>query len=256
MEKLLSPNDPQAVEIYNKTALGTTPVLLVCDHASRAMPEKLGDMGLTDPNDLTRHIAWDIGAKDITMWLADQLNAPALLAGLSRLVFDVNRATDHEKAIPEISDNTAIPANQNLTPEQRRQRIDEIYTPYHDTFTQALKDIEAAGLQPFVISIHSFTPEMKGEERETEIGILWDSNKEIAHKMMYNLRAQNPDLVIGSNDPYSFIEDAALNHSLRCHDIHKGKNYMLAEFRQDLVGTQADAEKYAEIFLNALKPLL
>lgn len=255
MKSLLTSTDPAAVELYNADSLGQTPILIICDHASNAVPKALDDMGISQA-DLNRHIGWDIGAQQISKHLADHLGAPALLAGVSRLVIDVNRAPSHEKSIPEISDHTAIPANTNLTPLQKQQRIDEIYTPYHDKFAECLTAIRAQGTEPLVISIHSFTAELKGDTRETEIGILWDNNKDFAHRMIETLREQNPDMMIGSNDPYSFLDDPELNHSLRRHDLHKGTRYMLVEFRQDLIEQDEAAEKYAAIFLKALKQIL
>ena len=44
-------------------------VLFLCDHASPALPEAYGDLGLT-PEHFTRHIAYDIGAAALTEALA------------------------------------------------------------------------------------------------------------------------------------------------------------------------------------------
>lgn len=254
MQKLLSPNDPAPFEVYNQKALDNSNYLIICDHASNVIPKALGDMGISE-EDRNRHIAWDIGAKDIATYLADHLGAPALLAGFSRLVIDVNRIPGHKKSIPETSDKTDVPANQNLTETEKQQRIDEIYTPYHNTFADALAKIRARGEKPFVISIHSFTPQLKEDTRQTEIGILWDHNKVIAQKMIETLKAQNPEMTIGSNDPYSFVDDPQFNHSLHNHDIHKSTEYMLAEFRQDLVANPDQAHTYAEIFLKAFRSI-
>ena len=82
---LLGPGDPPVFEIVN--AAGPTPVQLVCDHASRAVPAALGKLGLGDGH-FDRHIAYDIGAAEVTRRLAAALDAPAVLAGYSRLVID------------------------------------------------------------------------------------------------------------------------------------------------------------------------
>ena len=44
-------------------------VLLLCDHASNALPAAYGTLGLT-PEDLSTHIAYDIGAAEMTRRLA------------------------------------------------------------------------------------------------------------------------------------------------------------------------------------------
>ena len=86
-------------------ASGKAPVLLTCDHASRALPKSYGSLGL-DETELRRHIGWDIGAADVTHRLAAALDAPAVLSGFSRLLVDYNRAPDDPTLICEVSDGT------------------------------------------------------------------------------------------------------------------------------------------------------
>ena len=53
-------------------------LVLVCDHASNHLPREYGTLGLP-ANELERHIAYDIGAAEVTRHLADLLGVPALL---------------------------------------------------------------------------------------------------------------------------------------------------------------------------------
>jgi len=86
--RLLGDGDPPPFETVH--AAGRRRALIVCDHASRAFPQALRRLGL--PDEATwRHIAWDIGAAELARALAARLDAPALLAGYSRLVVDCNR---------------------------------------------------------------------------------------------------------------------------------------------------------------------
>src|SRR5690606_32955860 len=88
---LLGPGDPPPFEVVNPDGAGR--VVLIADHAGRAIPAALGTLGL-DEVALARHIAWDIGIADVTRRLAERLDAPAVLAGYSRLVIDCNRHLD------------------------------------------------------------------------------------------------------------------------------------------------------------------
>lgn len=85
---VLEPSDPPPVETLNRHGKG--PFLLGCEHAGNKIPSTLGRMGLTE-TELTRHIAWDIGARRLTERLSDQLDSPAVLQRYSRLVYDCNR---------------------------------------------------------------------------------------------------------------------------------------------------------------------
>src|SRR5262245_19320318 len=87
---------------------GAAPILLLGDHAGRAIPPSLGQLGL-DPADLDRHIAWDIGVAALGTLLSAALDATFIHQRFSRLVIDCNRAEDQAGLIAEISDNTIVP---------------------------------------------------------------------------------------------------------------------------------------------------
>ena len=57
-----------------------TGLLLLCDHATNAIPEELEGLGLP-PAQLERHIAFDIGAAAMTRAMAARLGCPAVLPG-------------------------------------------------------------------------------------------------------------------------------------------------------------------------------
>ncbi|MBI2977826.1 MAG: N-formylglutamate amidohydrolase, partial [Rhodospirillales bacterium] len=135
---LFGPGDPPVFEIVN--AAGPTPVQLLCDHASRAVPAALGKLGLGDIH-FDRHIAYDIGAAEVTRRLAVTLDAPAVLAGYSRLVIDVNRPPGHPDSFPESSAGTEIPGNRSLGETARRQRVTTLFEPYHDAIHETIADL-------------------------------------------------------------------------------------------------------------------
>src|SRR5579872_1806892 len=102
----LGPDDPAAYAIVNPA--GAAPLLIICDHASRAVPRGLRQLGLSDA-ELRRHIGWDIGAAEVARRLATRLDAPLVLAGYSRLVIDCNRGLGDPSSIPDVSDGVVVP---------------------------------------------------------------------------------------------------------------------------------------------------
>ena len=54
--------------------IGSSPFVLVCDHASNHLPETMGTLGLP-AEAMTAHIAWDPGAVEVARLLSASLDA-------------------------------------------------------------------------------------------------------------------------------------------------------------------------------------
>ncbi|MFN4284073.1 MAG: N-formylglutamate amidohydrolase [Alphaproteobacteria bacterium] len=257
---LLQPGDPPPVEIVNIG--GRAPAVLVCDHASNAVPAKLRKLGL-DETTLGRHIAWDIGIAMVGRRLAALLDAPLLLAGYSRLVIDLNRDPGDPTSICAISDRSVVPGNRDLRHSARAARIAEIFAPYQDAVAAAIAAkaalrSRASGATPAVVSLHSFTPVISGwgherQERPWHVGVLYHRDHGLAAATLAALRARG-DLVVGDNEPYSAKNGHG--YTLATHAEPAGLPNVEIELRQDLIGDAAGADRMAEILAGALKPLL
>ncbi len=243
--------DPPPYTIINEN--GKACVLLVGDHASNTIPEMLGNLGL-DNAALGQHIAYDIGTKKLIHHLSQHLDAPALLAGYSRLVIDLNRSLGDDSCMPEVSDNTTIPGNLNMSNEHRNQRIHSFYTPYRSAVDSMLHRFKQEHMVPAFISIHSFTPEMAGYSRPWHAGVLWDKDPRIPVPLMKNLRAHAEGFNIGDNEPYSgkHLADYTIDH----HAEAAGLPHVSIEIRQDLINSEEGAERWATILSDALYDIL
>lgn len=237
-------------------AKSQSPIIIVCDHASNAMPKAAKNLGL-DAKTRKMHIAWDPGTEHVGRYLARVLNAPLQLANYSRLVVDLNRGEDHGDCMRDSSDHVKIPGNKGLTAAQKQARLDDIYWPYHNEITRQLDAVLARGQVPLLLSIHSFTPEMDGFHRPWHIGVMWNRQEKLSKQLVKNLRRDNPALVIGDNKPYSLKGAAGGKNTIERHAEGRGLPYIIVEFRQDLIGgSKADAEQWAALFLRSLQPIL
>jgi predicted N-formylglutamate amidohydrolase len=248
---LLAKNDPRAFELCH--AGGTAPVLLTCDHASRSVPASLAMLGLAE-DAIAQHIGWDIGAAAVTRHLAPLLDCPAVLAGYSRLVIDCNRSPDDPSSIPSESDGIAIPGNAGLDEATRRERRTALFEPYHAAIDAQLVRIADSGAAPAVISIHSFTPRMKGVARPWHIGVLWDEEGRIAVPLLAALRTVLDPALVGDNQPYSAREPVGYTQSHHAHQ--RGLPHVAIELRQDLIHDDAGAGRWAALLARVLKPIL
>ena len=239
-----------AVEIVNAT--GTTPLLIICDHASNAVPRDLSDLGLARAA-LDQHIGWDIGAAAVARRLASALDATAILSRTSRLVIDPNRNPDDPTSIPEVSDDVRIPGNQNVTTAERRRRQDAYFHPYHRAIAHEIARLTAGATVPALFSVHSFTPAMSGQQRPWHIGVLWNRDPRMAGPLIRGLRAHPDDLVVGDNQPYS---GQLVAYSLHRHGGDGGLPHCAVEIRQDLVAADDDAARWAVILEGCLAEIL
>ena len=247
---LLGPDDPAPVSIVNPG--GLAPVLLICDHASNAVPAALHGLGLVE-RDLHCHIAFDIGAAEVTQLLATKLDAPGVLAGYSRLVIDTNRGLDHVDSIVGASDGTVIPCNADISPEDIRSRTEACFWPYHRRIGSGLAGFAMRGQRPAVIAIHAYTPVLGGIQRPWHIGVLWGDDGRIATPLIAVPRS-HASLVVGDNEPYS--GRLQYGYSMDVHAGEIGLPHVLIELREDLIATPEDLERTAFLLVDALAPIL
>jgi predicted N-formylglutamate amidohydrolase len=223
-------------------------IVLLGDHAMRHLPAGHGSLGLP-PEQLGRHIAYDIGIEWLTRALSRHLGAPAVMATFSRLLIDPNRGLVDPTLIRQIYDHTVIAGNYPLADDERQQRIERYHHPYHQAVAAMIaQSSEAAGAPPLVISLHSFTPSLHGVPRPWHVGILTDTDRRAADPLLA-LLGQERDLTIGDNQPY----DGALpGDTMFTHCTSKGIAHALVEIRQDLIATRQSAEQWA----TRLAPML
>ena len=214
-------------------------VLFICDHASNAIAPELAGLGLSQ-RDLSRHIAYDIGAAEVTRALAGLFGAPAVLSRFSRLVIDPNRGADDPTLAMRISDGAIIPGNATIDEAEIERRREAYWRPYREAVGGAIAEMIAHGPVPGVVSIHSFTPTWRGAARPWQAAALWDRDPRIAQPVIAALRAAG--MTVGDT-----LYDLATKQGLA---------HVLIEVRQDLVGAAEGAQAMAETIAQALRPVL
>jgi len=213
-------------------------LLIVGDHASNRIPPDI-DLGIA-PDQMLRHIAWDIGVADVAEHIVNDYRCAAILGNVSRLVTDLNRYPDESDVIPGQSDGLFIPGN-CLDGEARAARIGRYYTPYHDRLSSILQDQRPA----LILSIHSFTPRLSSrpdEQRPWEVGILYN-DFEIPSKLAIRF-LDEAGIKVGDQLPYS---GKALNATMNRHAEANSIPYIGIELRQNEVEHSAGQVRFARI---------
>lgn len=233
-------------DIVNQAGRGNA--LLICDHASNAVPSVLADLGLSR-DILQRHIAWDIGAAEVTRRLAQLLDGPALLAGFSRLVIDPNRPEGHDHSIRAESDGIFVPGNAAIDAAAAERRAEAWFRPYHAAVAEQIARLGAGGV-PAIIAVHSFTPVMAGHVRPWHAGVLHAEDTRLARAVLEAFAAF-PDLVVGDNQPYTGFSHES--YTLPHHAERSGLPNVALEVRQDLIDTPTGAEHWARLLAEVLR---
>ncbi|KAF0229510.1 MAG: N-formylglutamate amidohydrolase superfamily [Beijerinckiaceae bacterium] len=243
-----------AFEIVGGNAAGG--LLILCDHAQASIPAEYADLGLSQAQ-LARHIAYDIGAETVARTLAAELHAPAVMSRFSRLLIDPNRGTDDPTLVMRIADGAIVPGNARIGQAEIDARIARFYEPYDVAIAHTLDAMQAAGAgtvrpNPAVVSMHSFTPSMKGIDRPWHITVIWDFDPRL-NRMLLDALQRESDLVVGENEPY---QGGYAGDTIDRHCLKRGLAHVLVEIRQDLIDNAPAAEAWGKRLAGILRPLL
>ena len=245
-DTLLAHEDPPPFTVTREE--GSSPFVIVADHAGKQMPQRLGQLGLANA-ECERHIAWDVGAGALACLMAEALDAVAIRQTYSRLVIDCNRTPGTASSILTVSELTAVPGNVALSESDRRARHDEVFKPYHARITQELDRRREAGRPTALISVHSFTPVFKATARRWHAGVLYHRDARLAHALL-KLLNDEAGLVVGDNEPYSVSDES--DYTIPVHGEQRGLHHVALEIRQDLITEEAGQRRWAALLARLL----
>jgi predicted N-formylglutamate amidohydrolase len=250
---LLANDELSPVTEYN--AAGSSPFLIVVDHASNVIPRSLGGLGIPE-SECQRHIAWDIGIATVSRLLAAALDATVIQQNYSRLVIDCNRRPGTETSIPVASELTSIPGNIGLNGSRISERVRKIFNPYHNRIAAELDRRRQASRPAVLIAMHSFTPDFMGVERPWHCGMLYNREPRFAHVLLALFKREG-GILVGDNEPYSVTD--AMDYTIPAHGERRGLPHVEIEIRQDLInddgGQRIWAARLARLLPEAYQTL-
>lgn len=146
-------------------------LLLSCEHAVNAIPTRYAAAfeSRSAQRALDSHRGYDIGAAALAQRLADVLRCEFVAGSVSRLLVDLNRSHRHGSLFSEFS--------RKLAASDRQTIIETYYRPYVGHVRSAATALQRAGAATLHLSIHSFTPKLRGQRRMADIGLLYDPTR-------------------------------------------------------------------------------
>jgi len=240
-------------KIFNEKK--TSNYILICDHATNLIDYKISKNSLNlSKKDLKRHIAYDIGALELSKLLSNKLNCILIHTIFSRLLIDPNRDPKDPTSIMKFYDKTIIDGNISLTGKEKKLRIKNLYSPYHKKISEIIIENTKInnGHPPKIISVHSFSKELSDNEiRPWDVGVLWFKKNNFSNKLLNNLK-KNKKLTIGENEPY----DGSLPGSTLDKQCKKLKiEHALLEVRNDHLTTTNSVNKWAKLIYQNIKEI-
>jgi len=188
------------------------PLILSCEHAGNRVPPPWDERFRGYEALLPTHCGWDLGALELAARLRDRFGVPLFTGEVSRLLVDLNRSLGHPTLHADFLGD--------LTATERQALLDRWYHPYRQAVTAAIDQARTRGRPVLHLSVHSFTPELDGDRRTADIGLLYDPRRPreaaFCRTWQQALRQRQPTLRVRRNYPYRGTADS-LVVALRRH---------------------------------------
>lgn len=173
-------------------------LFLSCEHGGHQIPASYQHLFAGCGDVLESHRGWDIGA----LALFHAMNGPQIhfskYSEISRLLVELNRSI-HKRSL--FSTFT-----KGLSEEEQQKLLSEFYYPFRRDFAERMAEVIKNHHEVFHVSVHSFTPILKGEVRNADIGLLYNPShgreKELARQWKSLLNERSPHLRVRYNYPY------------------------------------------------------
>jgi predicted N-formylglutamate amidohydrolase len=175
-------------------------IIITCEHGGNRVPREYRYLFEGNQTVLNSHRGHDAGALRLARELAGKLDAPLFFSETTRLLVDLNRSLHHRHLFSEFTGK--------CSKEIRNEILQKYYFPYRANVENEI----AESKKPVIhLSIHSFTPELDGETRHADIGLLYDparkSERDFCEGLKSVLQNHSMGLIVRRNYPYRGTAD-------------------------------------------------
>ena len=206
---------------------------MTCEHGGNRVPKEFAARFAGAANVLATHRGYDIGALEVARRFGRVLEVKPFAATTTRLVVDLNRSPQNRNVFSSYT--------RELTPAERGAALASYYWPYRTAVEDAVAAAVERGERVLHVSTHSFTPELRGEVRNCDVGFLYDprcaGEVEFIEAWYAALHAAAPELTLRRNYPYRGVSDALVTQ-LRRRYGERGYVGMELEINQKHAGSR------------------
>lgn len=178
-------------------------IVVTCEHGGNRVPAEWVALFRGRERLLASHRGWDRGAIGMARRLSRKLDAPLFPATVTRLLVELNRSPHHPDLFSRVT--------RSLPPAARDRILAKHYRPYRDRVEKRLAAALAGGGRVLHLSIHTFTPVLRGRRRDVDVGVLYDparpAERAFADLCVAALRREARELRVRRNAPYHGTAD-------------------------------------------------
>ncbi len=187
------------------------------------------------------HYGYDLGARNLTLMVAEMLGATAIISNYSRLYLDYNRKTHDPSCFRPDMGGIPVPGNEGIDDAERQLRERIARRPVEEAIAAELEGETPRGKG--IISIHSFSRVWEANYRTCEIGVMWRDDPRLPLPLMEALRKQD-HFAVDENEPYSFVTGDWFTLDRHGLSINVPNAYI--EVRNDLLSSEDATRKMAK----------
>jgi len=177
--------------------------LFTCEHGGNRIPRQYAARFAAHQELLQTHRGWDPGTLRAAQYFHQQVPSQLFTSETSRLLVDLNRSETN----PALFSPLVPPPSDS----ERRELLESYYRPWRQSVLEWTWGQVQAKQFVWHLSFHSFTPELNGEVRTAEIGLLYDPRRAperaFCDRWQANLREAFPGYRVRRNYPYRGIAD-------------------------------------------------
>ncbi|RAU83194.1 N-formylglutamate amidohydrolase [Pontibacter arcticus] len=177
-------------------------LLLTCEHGGNQIPSEYASLFSGEEPILATHKGYDIGALELFNRMQEVADHH-YHSEVSRLLVELNRSINHHNLLSGFT--------KALTPKEKEKLLDTYYFPYRHKVEKKVDKLASAGRKVLHIAVHTFTPVLDGEERQTDIGLLYDPKRkqeqEICKVWRSKMLEKDSNLQVRFNYPYLGVAD-------------------------------------------------
>lgn len=178
-------------------------LLITCEHGGKQIPQLYRRYFKGKEEILKSHRGYDPGALDIARVIAEKTRSPIVFEKISRLLIEQNRSRKSKAIFSEYVFK--------MSQEEIHFLFETVYDPYHEKVTSCISENIKNSKMTFHFSIHTFTPEMQGQERNADLGLLYDPSRVMERDICAAIKEKITDEISGikvrKNYPYRGISD-------------------------------------------------